>query len=64
MGLCGFNSIAPLDLVTIEFRVRLLASSSAFMFAQFASKAMQAHGILMICSYNILILTSNGLTPD
>ena len=33
MGLCGFNSIAPLDLVTIEFRVRSLASSSAFMFA-------------------------------
>ena len=33
MGLCGFNSIAPLDLVTIEFCVRLLASSSAFMFA-------------------------------
>ena len=27
------NSIAPLDLVTIEFRVRSLASSSAFMFA-------------------------------
>ena len=33
MGLCGFNSIAPLDLVTIKFRVRSLASSSAFMFA-------------------------------
>ena len=33
MGLRGFNSIAPLDLVTIEFRVRSLASSSAFMFA-------------------------------
>ena len=32
MGLCGFNSIAPLDLVTIEFSVRSLASSSAFMF--------------------------------
>ena len=33
MGLCGFNSIASLDLVTIEFRVRSLASSSAFTFA-------------------------------
>ena len=33
MGLCGFNSIASLDLVIIEFRVRSLASSSAFMFA-------------------------------
>ena len=33
MGLCGFNSITPLDLVIIEFRVRSLASSSAFMFA-------------------------------
>ena len=32
MGLCGFNSTAPLDLVTIEFRVRS-SSSSAFMFA-------------------------------
>ena len=64
-----YNSIASLDLVTIEFRIRSLASSSAFMFAppdpaQFASKAMQAHGILMTCSYNILILTPNGLTPD
>ena len=28
-----YNSIASLDLVTIEFRVRSLASSSAFMFA-------------------------------
>lgn len=33
MGLWAFNSIAPLDLVTIEFRVRSLASSSALMFA-------------------------------
>ena len=32
MGLCGFNSTAPLDLVAIEFRVRS-SSSSAFMFA-------------------------------
>ena len=32
MGLCGFNSAAPLDLVAIEFRVRS-SSSSAFMFA-------------------------------
>ena len=23
MGLCGFNSVAPLDLVTIEFRVKM-----------------------------------------
>ena len=33
MGLCAFNSIAPLDFVTIEFRFRSLASFSAFMFA-------------------------------
>ena len=32
MGLCGFNSTAPLDLVAIEFCVRS-SSSSAFMFA-------------------------------
>ena len=68
MGLCGFNSIAPLDLVTIDFRVRSQASSSDSCSLrnqiQFASKAMQAHGILMTCSYNILILTPNGLTPD
>ena len=32
IGLCGFNLIAPPDLVSIEFRVRSL-SSSAFMFA-------------------------------
>ena len=32
MGLCGFNSTAPLGLVAIEFRVRS-SSSSAFMFA-------------------------------
>ena len=30
----GFNSIAPVDLDTIEFRVRSLASSSGFMFAR------------------------------
>ena len=32
MGLCGFNSTAPLDLVAIEVCVRS-SSSSAFMFA-------------------------------
>ena len=31
---------------------------------QFASKAMPAHRNLMTCSYNIIIFTPNGLTPD
>ena len=68
MGLCGFNSIAPLDLVTIEFSVRSLASSSAFMFAP---KPDPVHLESNVSAWNFydmqlqyLVLTPNGLTPD
>ena len=55
MGLCGFNSIAPLDLVTIEFCVRLLASSSAFMFAPKADPVRLESNVSAWNSYDMLL---------